>query len=157
MPLYTKQVKGTWNVCSKIGHKGVDCFILEKNKCKKEEYMKKMNKRMNKGKGKQHKSNMKYYNCQKMGHYSNECWVKKNKNENAGLTAVKSEVTLVMKKEDDYDSSNFWIGNTGATSHMTRDLKGMFELKQVESDIQIGNRRRQQQLENTEVKLSRRI
>ena len=137
--LFTKQFKGTCNVCGKIGHKGVDCFTLEKNKRKKEEYMKKMNNRKNKGKGKQDKSKVKCYSCQKMGHYSNECPDKKNKNENAGLTAVESEVALVMKKEDDYDSPNIWIGDTGATSHMTGDLKGMFEVRQVENIIQIGN------------------
>jgi len=114
---------------------------LEKNKHKKEEYMKKMNNRKNKGKGKQDKSKVKCYSCQKMGHYSNECpdKKKKNKNKNAGLTAVESEVALVMKKEDDYDSPSIWIGDTGATSHMAGDLKGMFEVRQVENDIQIGN------------------
>ena len=86
--LYAKQFKGTCNVCGKIGHKGVDCFTLEKNKRKKEEYMKKMNNKKNKGKGKQDKSKVKCYSCQKMGHYSNECPDKKNKNKNAGLTAV---------------------------------------------------------------------
>ncbi len=37
------QFKGACTVCSKIGHKGVDCFTLGKNKAKKEAFYKKVN------------------------------------------------------------------------------------------------------------------
>ena len=33
--LYTKQFKGMCKVCGKIGHKGADCFTLEKKKIRK--------------------------------------------------------------------------------------------------------------------------
>jgi hypothetical protein len=137
--LYAKQFKGTCNVCGKIGHKGVDCFTLEKNKRKKEEYMKKMSNRKNVNEN--DKSNVKCYNCEKMGHYSNECPEKmNNENENAGLTEVESDVALVMNKmKNEYESPKIWIGDTGATNHMTSDLKGMFEIRKVESNIQVGD------------------
>ena len=39
--LFTKKFKGMCSMCGKIGHKGKDCFSLDKNKKKKEEYYKK--------------------------------------------------------------------------------------------------------------------
>ena len=66
--LYTKQFKGMCKVCGKNGHKGADCFTLEKNKDKKAVYMKRMSEKKNDKKGKRDKSNIKCYNCEKMGH-----------------------------------------------------------------------------------------
>jgi hypothetical protein len=43
-----KQFKKSCTVCGKIGHKGDDCFTLEKNKEKKEAYMKRLNDSRNK-------------------------------------------------------------------------------------------------------------
>jgi hypothetical protein len=39
------QFKKACSICGKIGHKGADCFTLEKNKDKKEAFMKKINER----------------------------------------------------------------------------------------------------------------
>ena len=41
--LMARSFKGMCNVCGIIGHKGADCFKLEKNKEKKEAFMKKRN------------------------------------------------------------------------------------------------------------------
>ena len=41
--LMARSFKGMCNVCRIIGHKGADCFKLEKNKEKKEAFMKKRN------------------------------------------------------------------------------------------------------------------
>ena len=138
--LYTKQFKGMCKVCGKIGHKGADCFTLEKNKDKKAAYMKRMSKKKNDKKGKKDKSNIKCYNCEKMGHYSNKCPKKQVKSEDAGLAAVESEVALIAnKKLKDYKDTDIWIGDTGATSHMTHDLRGLFDVRENESNIQIGD------------------
>ena len=40
--LFTKQFKGSCQVCGKIGHKGADCFTLLQNKLKNNKYMKKL-------------------------------------------------------------------------------------------------------------------
>ncbi len=42
------QFKKACSICGKIGHKGSDCFTLERNKDKKEAYLKKINERRNK-------------------------------------------------------------------------------------------------------------
>ena len=126
--------------CGKIGHKGADCFTLEKNKDKKAAYIKKMNDKKNGRKGKKDKSNIKCFNCEKMGHYSNECPEKQVKSEDTGLAAVESEVALIAnKKLKDYKDTDIWIGDTGATSHMTHDLRGLFDVRENESNIQIGD------------------
>jgi hypothetical protein len=49
------QFKKACTVCGKIGHKGADCFTLERNKDKKEAYMKKINERRNKGNNRQNR------------------------------------------------------------------------------------------------------
>ena len=124
--LFAKQFKGMCNVCVKVGHKGPDCFTLEKNKDKKAAYIKKINDKKNDRKGKKDKSNIKCFNCEKMGHYSNECPEKQVKSEVAGLAAVESEVALIANKTlNDYKDTDIWIGDTGATSHMTHDLRGI--------------------------------
>jgi len=49
--LMTKtQFKKACTVCGKIGHKGADCFTLERNKDKKEAYFKKLEEKRNKSK-----------------------------------------------------------------------------------------------------------
>ncbi len=44
------QLKKACSVCGKIGHKGPDCYTLERSKAKQEEFYKKMNQRNNKNK-----------------------------------------------------------------------------------------------------------
>ena len=51
------QFKKSCSVCGKIGHKGTDCFTLERNKDKKEAFLKKLEEKRNKGRNK--KSNNK--------------------------------------------------------------------------------------------------
>ena len=62
------------------------------------------------------------------------------KSEDAGLAAVESEVALIAnKKIKDYKGTDIWIGDTGATSHMLHELKEVCNVKESESNIQIGN------------------
>ena len=49
-----KQFKGACNVCGKIGHKGDECFMLVRNKEKKEAYFK-VNKKKGRGRNKKFK------------------------------------------------------------------------------------------------------
>ena len=72
--LLTKQFKGMCNVCGKVGHKGPDCFTLEKNKDKKDAFIKKMNN--NKKGGNNQEKNFgerKCFKCDKTGHIKANC------------------------------------------------------------------------------------
>ena len=46
---------------------------------------------------------------------------------------------ITNRKIKDYKNSDIWIGDTGATSHMMHDLKGLLDVKESESNVQIGN------------------
>ena len=143
--LYNKQqFKGSCTVCGKIGHKGVDCFSLEKNKDKKEAFFKKLKKDKEKKGGKKgQKGDIKCFKCGKTGHVKTDCPdnKEKKKEDDTGMTAVESEVALMASRNgnsNEYDMDT-WIGDTGATCHMTNDFEGLFDIKTSDSSVQIGN------------------
>ena len=80
------------------------------------------------------KSKIKCYNCQKMGHFADECYSdtkKKGKEEKANVTEETEEVSvLMMVASDEYGelllqgmndphNDRRWYLDTGASSHMT--------------------------------------
>jgi len=119
--MVTNKFKGACNVCGKIGHKGSDCFTLEKNKAKKEEYFKKMKER--KGKGKKNKS--------------------KNKDKESKPPQEETEIVLMANQCEKFDRYT-WIADSGASSHMCNDLSVMVDLKDTNQTISIGDGRKMQ-------------
>jgi len=122
------QFKRACTVCGKIGHKGVDCFTLEKNKEKKEEYFKKLKEKRNKGKNKRN-------------------WSRKpnndgNSNNPMAMTNIDQEMILVAKNEATIFSAFTWIADSGATTHMTNKLAGMFDLMDANICISVGDGRK---------------
>ena len=81
------QFKKACTVCGKIGHKGADCFTLEKNKDKKEAYMKKLNERRNKGNNKNYKGKGNGPNRQANNNTSNETTM--------AMTTIDNEMVLM--------------------------------------------------------------
>jgi hypothetical protein len=122
------QFKKACTVCGKIGHKGVDCFTLEKNKEKKEEYFKKLKEKKNKGKNKKN-------------------WSRKPNNDGSSnnsmaMTNIDQEMILVAKNEATIFSTYTWIADSGATTHMTNNLAGMFDLMDANICISVGDGRK---------------
>ena len=130
--LLTKQFKGMCNVCGKVGHKGPDCFTLEKNKDKKASFFKKINDNKNKNGNNQKKysGERKCFKCGKTDHIKANCPDMKT-TADSGMTAVETEVALMANGQDQDEAygKNIWIGDTGASCHMTNDLTGLVDVK----------------------------
>ena len=129
------QFKRACTVCGKIGHKGTDCFTLEKNKEKKEEYFKKLNEKRNKGRNNQN------------GNKNKKNWNRKPNNDigpntTMAMTNIDEEMILVAKNDATIFSTFTWIADSGATTHMTNNLAGMFDLVDANISISVGDGRK---------------
>ena len=126
------QFKKACTVCGKIGHKGSDCFTLEKNKAKKEEFYEKRFGKRNKNKN--------YNNKNK-----NDKWKSKNRspnqNDNMAMSGIDEEMVLIAKDTQKFNK-NTWIADSGATTHMCNSLEGMFDLEDVNVSISVGDGRK---------------
>ena len=125
--------KKACTVCGIIGHKGSDCFTLEKNKAKKEAYYQWKNENMNKYK------NNNYWNKKnhKKWRPSEEDEEKTSKNDLA-MNGIDEEMILLANNTKKFEK-NIWIADSGASMHMSKDLEGMFDLQDVNISIAIGD------------------
>ena len=128
------QFKKACTVCGKIGHKGADCFTLEKNKDKKEAYMKKLNERRNnKGNNRQNKGKGNGPNSR----------TNNNKNDEAmAMTTIDDEMVLMTDGNQNIFHNFTWIADSGATTHMTNSLEGMYELMDTNVSVSVGDGRK---------------
>jgi len=132
------QFKGACNVCGRIGHKGADCFSLEKNKDKKEKWMKAMREKRNKNGNRNNRYRGHRNNRNHQGNNNNEA---NNERENAmaAVTTLNEDMILMAKEDEKGFKNTTWIADTGSSSHMTHSLKGMYDLRDYSSKISVGN------------------
>ena len=131
------QFKKACTVCGKIGHKGADCFTLERNKDKKEAYMKKMNERRNKGsnrpqKGRGNRPNHPGFNNNNNNHNQSSM----------AMTLINDEMILMTDNNSNSFHNLTWIADSGATTHMTNCLEGMFDLVDTNVNVSVGDGRK---------------
>jgi hypothetical protein len=133
--LMTKsQFKGACTVCGKIGHKGADCFTLEKNKDKKEAFFKRL-------KEKRNKSNHKYNRNKKFGNHKQNNG-NSDQDTSMAMTNLDEEMILIAPNEPALFNNFTWIADSGATTHMTNNLDGMFDLQDANMNISVGDGRK---------------
>jgi hypothetical protein len=131
------QFKKACTVCGKIGHKGADCFTLEKNKDKKEAYMKKMNERRNKGNNRKYKGK---------GNGPNSRQNNEKRDDTMAMTTIDTEMILMTDGNHNTFHNFTWIADSGATTHMTNSLEGMFDLADAKISISVGDGRKMKTL-----------
>ena len=49
------------------------------------------------------------------------------------------DVTLLNKEKDKFNK-NMWIADSGAMCHMRNNNKGMFDIKDIQEEITMGNK-----------------
>ena len=115
------QFKKACTVCGKIGHKGPDCFTLEKNKDKMKTFYDKRNNRRNRNRNKKSKD--------------------KSSNSVVAMSGFDEEMILIANDTKKF-SKNTWIADSGATTHMCNDLEGMYDLEDSNISISVGDGRK---------------
>ena len=141
MALFTKKFKGMCNICGKIGHKGRDCFTLEKNKKKKEEYLKRRGERNNKNHQTDQHKHITCYKCRGKGHIARNCPENKNPTALTGITEKEIGEEICLMANEKGFKPNLWIANSGATGHMVKSKEGLFNIKEKSRQSQLETER----------------
>ena len=139
---YPKQFKKNCRVCGQQGHKAEDCWEKEENKNKRPSSWKSrmpggQTSSNNANSTKKFEGNCNY--CHKKGHRENECRKKKAENANIAQEQDKEQHVMVANHALYAADSNIWIGDTGATSHMTNNDFGMFDCSTSNANVYVGN------------------
>ena len=123
--------KGTCYVCGKYGHRGTQCKLRKNHSEQK------------KNDGKHDESNpnsdkfCKF--CKKKGHTVDQCFKLKKKleKENANVTQEREVVLNIC--ENNASKEEIWLGDSGASSHMTFCDTHMYDIKPIQQTIIVGN------------------
>ena len=70
---------------------------------------------------------------------STEDLTKENKNEKAFPMVADETANTILDKKGNMDTSHIWIGDSGASCHMTHSLDGMYDIKEEKFAVTIGD------------------
>ncbi len=146
--------KGRCHKCGQWGHKRADCksngTSNHRNKSNNNRVQGNNNNNNQEAKKPKFNGNCNY--CKKRGHKEVDCFKKKreegNKNKETASNAQQSEdskkdesevVLMSTVVKDSKISELTWIADTGASSHMTNSLDGMFDLQDCNTEMKLGN------------------
>jgi gag-polypeptide of LTR copia-type len=137
-----QKYKGNCTYCGIYGHKGSECR-------KRISQMRNQGSNQGDGQSQNDSSNnrtggFKCHRCHKVGHFARNCPKKPSNQgregqESANLTRT-NEIALIGS-EDQQIPSNLWVGNSGATSHITCCEIGLFDTKPSNQKIVVGDGR----------------
>ena len=155
---FPKQYKGQCRGCGKYGHKVADCWEKNKNKEDRPKNWKSGKYQKSEEQGRKGGFSGKCFKCGETGHKSFECRkpsesANKAKEESKEQEHVMLTLEDILSQDQDvqvqqdevaelvYDKleEGVWIGDSGATSHMTNNAKGMYDLIPVDAKVIVGN------------------
>jgi hypothetical protein len=144
--MFASQIKTKCRVCGKIGHKGEDCWTLEANKHKKPV---RNNAKKNGQGNSEWLAKIKCFNCNKKGHYADKCTEpKRSRKEKSDSNDMAEEAELLFqmtaKKDAETNTKkmndeSIWIGDTGASCHMTNSLEGLTSMTETKQTVTMGD------------------
>jgi phage antirepressor YoqD-like protein len=134
--LMARSFKGMCNVCGIIGHKGADCFKLEK----KEAFMKKRNENSARHRKPNYNKASRHENHQPTRDFVTtvETTGAQTGIRETAMMARYNGFRLIAFKCEGIDS-NTWIADTGASAHMTYNKSGFIDMKEDARQITIGD------------------
>jgi len=131
---YAKKSKARCTNCGKLGHKSTVCWDIVGKPGTQEE----------KQGGKQEgtKTGIICHYCKKAGHIARNCYEKKNdeaRKEAANTAMAGGDVVLSTGYTE--SDGNVWVGDSGATSHITNDDTGLYDVQVIDNPITVGDGR----------------
>ena len=144
--LYSKQYKGQCANCGVIGHKSAVCWLKESNS-----HLRPKGWKERKRVAKDKKIVCSY--CDKEGHLEKYCYKKRDdkrarendsdiEDDKLHEDDMRGGIALSAEIKDDKvkcDCEQMWVGDTGASHHMTCHNKGFINIKTCEDEIQVGS------------------
>jgi len=146
-----KRFKGKCHKCGRIGHKAANCRSggAGDTRCNdnNDNVREGNGGRTNRDADHEHlrKENHCFY-CKKRGHIAKHCRAKQEERIGANWpevanTAVNMDNMVFMAVEGHMNlTEDTWIADSGATCHITTDMKGMFDIQDVHKSIKTGTR-----------------
>ena len=133
--------KGRCYTCGNFGHKNAH-FPSKKNDAENDP--------------RKRKPNVKCTRCGRWGHKYTDCWYykkqqkEKNKGESANVTSetnTEKDIALITENPSGNEKvllcteiyEDVWIADSGASSHMTNTLQGMYNQRRISSKVKIGS------------------
>jgi hypothetical protein len=157
-----KGFKGNCRICGKFGHRGNECWHNDKKEStgtQQKANEKSGTQQLNSERSDNSNSNLKICRyCKKPGHVKANCFKLANKLERDKKVSGETHVASTKAKDTDDDNTvmvamiengtvvlaeddtrETWIGDTGATAHMTNSLCGFTNIRHDQSEIKFGN------------------
>ena len=141
---YTKQFKKNCRICGQQAHKAEDCWEKEENKHKRPANWKSRLPGKTTTPNTNNSNSTKKYEgecgyCHKKGHKESECRKKIKEAANIAQQQNDTDHVMIVDHAMYAGNQNTWIGDTGATSHMTNNDFGMFDCSTTSSSVFVGN------------------
>ena len=135
--LYSSQFKGRCYKCGEYGHKAINCKA--DNNISKPRYNNHQSQ-----KHFQSRFNGRCNYCGRYGHKAAECYKKqrdsqaRNQNNKRQSSKQDDKATVVLMGVDNPENKmeNMWIGDTGASCHMTNDDTNMYDVQTINETIE---------------------
>ena len=134
-----KQYKGRCTNCGKLGHKASVCRSKSSKNMTTGTNTNEENKTKNKKPG-TNASHITCFKCKKKGHYQSQCpYNKSDGTKTSSVNTIEKDTVLMTMCSKASVSKEIWIADSAASTHITNDDVGLYDVKSVKEAVRIGD------------------